>query len=438
MRERPFASVADLVAATRIEEFGAARFAVQFVLVSGLDAWRELLSSLRAECTIFALSALCAEDDLLPQMADVTRLLEQAQGRRVLLLPLGELLHLAPNLAPVAELATWTSPSRKRVLVPIFERRDLATAALERVDRYRSGECEIWSLDGGGVVSIHALPFALQAHGCKTAQGVRQYLELWEQGGASSIQLVSRWAPSWSQAELLGRLTFHVSPTGYSALASQIGVVEGLGSTLGNEDEWRWLASEAQPDEDLGHLAERLLNVREADAGILLERWSQQTAQQRWLSWLWARSMPATGTFADLAVRQSTSWHSITSTVACLVFQQDLSTEQLAERRHLLQLLGIDELPTSFWHLFDEQSDPLLRLKALPGLTVRQKEQIILEAAKLVRAGVNEDTWLPVLAVTYPLLATYLTAFPIGDCFVRDYLLAYVRSRLTDAPLVEL
>jgi len=438
MREVSFGDVSELLSALHSEEAISSRFAVQFILVNGLAAWRDLLSALRAECLLFRLSERCTEQDLLPYLGDLRTDLERAKGSRILLLPLGELLHLAPGQAPLRELASWVPARPKRVYVPILERRELLTRELEGNARYRGGECALWSVGGAGRIDIHAVPVPIAEEGRRIVHGVRAYLELWEQGGAESIQLVSSWASGWSQAERIGRLHFHVSPDGYSALVSLIPEAQRFPPDAGQEDNWRWLAGQARSQDSLEKLVGRLLNTMQADAQSLLDSWPRLGPQERWLAWLWTRTLPLSNSFADKAMRQATSWHAVEETIANIALAAPLSLQHVAERLHLLSALGMEDLVPSFWATLETQADPLVRLQALPGFTARQKERIIQEVANLIDSGIAEDTWLSIVELTFPALATYLSAFPYDDAFVRDYLRHYVRSRICDTLLPEL
>jgi hypothetical protein len=126
MKEVSFGDVSELLNALRAEEDIPPRFAVQFVLVSGLAAWRDLLTALRAECLLFRLSERCTEQDIFPYLGDLRTDLEHAQGDKILLLPLGELLHLAPSQVPLRELASWV-PARPNLRADFGETRAIDT-----------------------------------------------------------------------------------------------------------------------------------------------------------------------------------------------------------------------------------------------------------------------------------------------------------------------
>jgi len=412
------------------------RFAAQFILVSGLQAWQDLLSALRAECSVFRLSELCKEADLLPYLGDLTARLESTAGSNVLLLPLGEPLHLRPEQVPLDELAQWTPNAPKRVYVPILERHDLVTKTLEHVGRYLAGECIVWTLAGTGAVDVHAVPFPIAPGDRKVVQGVRAYLELWEHGGADKVQLVSRWVSTWRETERTGRFRFQVSADAHSALCTLIPDAAALASDCGSDEEWRWLASHAQPGESFERLAGRLLNLMKADANVLIGGWAKYGSRERWLAWLWARSMPSGESFADGVVRQTPSWQSLAEVACDAAIHRLLTEQELSERQQLLRdILDGGELPGAFWAALHSQADPLLRLQAIPGFTVRQKEQIVREVRGLLKGEVDDDRWIPILRLTFPSLASYLTAFPYSDRFAREYLQLYSRSRILDSPL---
>lgn len=433
MNVRSFTTVSELLADLHAEE--APRFVVRFILVSGLQAWRDVIAALRGECALVRLSAFCQGDDLLPNLGDLCERLENTEGERLLVLPLGELLRLGqPQIVLLLrELATWAPDRAKRVYIPVLEAAGTMSQELGRVGRYASGECEVWSLVGEGEVDVHAVPFSIPCPQRQEVKGVRAYLELWEQGGAAQVLLVSQWAQHWLAR--YDRFRFRVGGDAYTVVADCVPGADKLQSAWGCEEEWRWLAGQTRGDEPFERLAGRLLNVLQFEPHALFGAWRTLTEKQRWLVWLWARSLPSSGSFIDGVVHEASSYAELGESAYRAALQRELTMEQLTERRELLSSLGAEGMSLSLWAQFRAQEDPLLRLKALAGLSSQEQEQIVLNVARLLDAGVPEGDWLPVLRVTFPELASYLMPFPYANVGLREYLYAYTRSKLANEPL---
>lgn len=425
-----FLTAEALLAAVEDEATAPSRFPVRFILVSGLSAWQELLAALGATCAPVRLSAFCAGDDLLPQVADLRSRLHETPGDRLVVLPYGELLRLSPGLAPTTSLATWERVGRKRAYIPVLDAEDILREHLQGVARYRSGECSVWRIRGDGHVSVHVTPFAIKPSGKRVAHGVRAYLEMWEQAPTRGVLFVTSLAPYLQ--ERYGLFQFTVSGTAHAALCSQVAGGDRLDKEWGSEEQWQWLASQARAGEPFDKLAGRLLNIVHYDATWLLSMWHQLSASQRWLAWIWARSLECTASFADIALHSASSPDDIVTAACVAPLHRELSLAQLKERRAALHQLDVREMPATFWTQLEAIPDALARLKALPGLSDQQREQIIRAVGQLLASDVPEETWLPYLEVSFPELAIYLAYFPYADADARAYMRVYTRSRVAD------
>lgn len=424
-----FPSVEALLASLDEEAGSLARFPVRFILVGGLLAWRKLVEGLSKECRLLRLSTLCPGPDLLPQAGRLCALLEDAVEERLLVLPYGELLRLCPHLAPTTRLATWEAVGPRRVYVPVLGASEQLIDQLQRVARYRTGECAVWSVQGDGDVDVHVTPFTVRSQGRVVVEGVRAYLRLWEDDSPEQVLLVTSLAPQFQSR--YSQFEFAVSPDAYAVLQSLIRLAT-VQREWGTEAQWEWLAREARPGEDLEKVAAHLLNLVQYNPPQLLATWQQLSAEHRWLAWLWARARPSGDSFADAVFHDAGSPEEVVEAACRAPLQRELTLAQLAERRKTLEQLNVRAMPAPFWRDLEAVPDALTRLKALLDLSSREREEIVRVVGELLACHTPDEEWLPYLEVSFPDLAAYLTSFPYSDPDVRQYMAAYVRSRVTD------
>jgi hypothetical protein len=431
MQNRSLSRIEDLHEALAQDAASVARYPARFILVNGLAAWREVLDLLdELGHRSVRLSTLTA-GDAVPNMQAVVDAVGGLDSSLVIK-PLSEILRIAPGAveAYLAWLTSFEVPGRKRLYIPLFGIAPAVLPTLERMRQYLEYSPPAWSYEGGDGTTVRVTS---EPYRCLVGQrfdGIKAYLQQWESGGIDAATLVTAFASFIPSSH--GSLRLEVLPTAYDVVSSVCTDHDKLRRQFGQDGQWRWLAGQLRPSESVASAAARILMLPRFEPDILWERWPHLEPNQRWLAWLWAKCDLDGASPAAEAIKESESPEQFVMAAANIVFgQRPRSVDGLDQRRKLLQHIAGVGLPASFWGQLELVSDPLTRLAALPGLSVREQEAIVESVGQLVSKGVSMDRWLPLLEITYPDLHTYLTVNPFSE-WLGGYVLEYKLSRLAD------
>jgi len=229
-----------------------------------------------------------------------------------------------------------------------------------------------------------------------------------------------------------------VFQTAFEVVRSFLVEGDALTQGMGNSEQWSWLATEVVRGEGLSALASRLLNVRGYDERQLYAVWRNRSENERWLTWLWSRQAGGMHTFSGRVAKQASQPSDMGYVAAMLPLEANPSLADISARKQLLLDLAMTEMPTQFWERLQQLADPLQQLKCLPGLSPTCREHIVRATGSLLAQGVLPDSWLPLLRVTYPELAAYLTPPPVSDERLQAYLRYYTHARVRDEATQEL
>lgn len=437
MKTRQLSTQDDLRRELEADRDVVTRYAARFILVDGLQAWRETLSVLDAisESTV-ALSSLAGRDEL-PMARKVVDAIASLTTSATLL-PLGEVLRLAPSLTQtyIAALTRIEALGKRRLYVPMLAVSGSVLPALEAMFQYVEYSPPVWCVSSPDSTQVTV---TAKAYGClpgRRIENLQAYLRDWEAGGASSTLLVTGnpelYRSSHSAVEL------RVLPTPFDVVRSCCPHIGEDERVLGEESEWDWLASQMQHGEGIDGCARRKLGLVAFQPDHLWALWRHLEPQSRWLAWLWARSELSGDGPAALAIRESDSPEGFEEAVANVVFDlPDPGIEWLEERRQLLSLILASQMPEGFWCKFKRVRDPFRRLVALAGLTDREQEAAVEAVGELVTSGASPGKWLPVLEIVYPDLHAYLTMANLDE-WLNMYFALYRRSRVSDTARPEL
>ncbi|WP_157832981.1 BREX-4 system phosphatase PglZ [Desulfofundulus thermocisternus] len=438
---REFKEIASLLDFIKNEAKVPTRYPARFILVRGLDAWQELLKSLRLEVDeVFTLSTLCTNDDTFPYVEGIIPILKGMKTTKILVLPLAECLRFTGESRLVLrELATWEDVGYKRVYIPLMELDDIFGYEMNMIAQsWQERLPEVLSFTNDGKVKITVLPFKLKRSTCNMVTGIKAYLEAWEKGGQGELVLVTGCAPYLSLSGRVGNFEVRVYQSGYDFLKERAQDFLKCEPGWGTERQWQWLAGEIKDGEDFNALAARILNVNRYDLDQLSLRWGTFDPDRKWLFWIWSKLRAPAGTLFHMVLKNSNDVNQLEEAIANQPFKEKLDLTLLKERKELLKRLGIKEMPATFWQLFAQLQDPLDRLQVLTGLTYREKIQVILAVKELLEKDRERNIWWPYLEIVYPELAYYLTPFSHVDHFLSEYFQSYTYSRILDTPREEL
>jgi hypothetical protein len=420
------------------------RFPVRFILVDGIDSWRQVLDLLKTRSNMVRLSAFCSDTDTYPlfSLSDLISILNREVKRNISIVPVAELLRLREEKTSemVVSLATYENVGHRRIYVPLFQCSEPFHRALGRSSRWHAGELSpIWK---AGTVpdyfTVTVSPIRLNINDNSLhIEGVRGYLEAWEKGQVrgQSIYIKSDMAKGGKNVH--GPINLKVYKSSYEALVDNLQGSTYLESEWGTDAHWEWLTNEVKLADDFGMLAGRLLNLANYDFWQIAQEWEHLEENKKWLFWLWTR-LERPGVYIGVVVRNTKSPADFEQSMATCVFNEDcdFSDQVLDERKEVLEALGIVELPSEFWQRFDQAKDPLFKLQVLTGLTIKEKKEAILAVAELFEHGTSINEILPYLHRAYPALAQYLS--PFENESLREYLQIFNRCRVMNKRTQEL
>ncbi|RJX19214.1 MAG: BREX-4 system phosphatase PglZ [Ammonifex sp.] len=430
-----FISPDDLISHLRAEISKGERFATRFILVQGCKAWDDLIPKLIFEVDrVIRLAEFCSGTDVFPDMMRLTsHLKEEIVGcRSILLTPLAECIRLDPESADViSSLAEWPADKIRRIYVPLLAAEEFFFQEINRIFRYRAGELpEPWFLTGEGSSEVIVAPFSGGFTGRHVAQGIKEYLSLWEQGSVRKVWLVTdmaRWLPV-RQARSECRVRLY--PSSFDYVCKNVGWEE-LREDWGSPQQWEWLAVHVQEGDDFDRLAGRLLNFGDYNADQLFALWGGLDNNKRWIVWLWSKKQSKPDTYLYHVLKNNNHVDGFNRDTSMAIFDLPRSVSISRERKNLLQRLGINLMPAEFWERYSELTDPLDRVAVLTDLSAAEREHLLLGARELL-TQYSYNFWWEYLEVAFPGLTWYLQPAVTGDAFTDQYFSVYNRSRLKD------
>lgn len=413
------------------------RYPTRFILIDGLQAWRDTLIILSDFCQRSVRLSSLTPGDALPNLQSVI----DAVGRltdSIVLRPVGEVMRLVPGMidAYMAWLTSISAPGKARLYVPLLSVSASVIPSLESMRQYLEYSPPIWCYESLDMISVKVVSEQYPCLGGKHLAGLKVYLLEWEDGGCDASLLTTQYAEVFSSSH--GTVSFEVLPTAFDVVLACCTDSGNLRQEWGNKTQWEWLAKQFSQTESIHSVAARILKVPSFDSERLWELWSRFDQYKQWLAWLWLKNSLTGDHPAAVAVTQSQSFEQLPEIAANLVFSQVIPTiSWLANRRQLLSNISVGHLPDSFWSKFEAIKDPMVRLVSLPGLSSRDLEAIVETVGVLVSAQIAQDRWLPVLQEIYPDLYTYLTMSQLDE-WLEGYFRAYKLSRVADSALPDL
>lgn len=431
-----FTRAEDLVAYLRAERKKPERFVTRFILIRGCRGWDELIPMLSAEVDeVIKASEFCSGPDVCPDLYQIKVYLQTKarEVNNVLLIPLGECIRLDSENAEILRwLAQVESSKIRRIYVPLVAGEESFNHEMSFLPRHDNrllpAPC---FLESDGDADVIVAPFHSGFGGRRVANGIKEYLALWERGSVGKVWLVTKLAP-WlpvqrSQKECHVRLY----PSSFAYVYKRTGWKDLL-EEWGTPEEWEWLATNMEEGETFDQVAARLLKVREFDANILFALWNTSLDEkQQWLVWLWGKKCCKPESYLWHVLRKSRKRSDFYKDAVLAIFDLLCSKDIVAERKKLLRNLGIIDMTPEFWERYKKLEDPIKKLATLTDHSEREREQAVLVVGELLRRGSCAEWW-EYLETVFPALARYLSVIWTGDEFVDKYFAVYKSCRIMD------
>ena len=425
-----FADFSQWSKAINDDAFQHHRFATRFLLVRGLDAWKNVISFLRTETQRqIKLSTLCSSEDTVPYltMEKIRGLLSDCSGKRVLIYPISECLRFCGNGSQLlGQLAQLEGSPESRIYVPLFEFEDVFHAGVESLARYAAGElAPFWRINGNDQVRLQVSPLKFFESGTAILDGIKAYLEKWESGGASSIILRTQLIKSCEPA--MGRLEVSVYHDAFNILTRKL--ESDLDESWGSDIQWKWLLEQIGAHSSVEKLAAARFNALDFDGSKVLMEWNKLDENTKWLAWLWGKTVRRDDKLILSIIHNSSDHVSLYEDLYNVVFQRELTDAELNERRELLKLLGVHVPPKSFLHELELINSPSRKLACLSGLTSQEKLIAVECVSSLLEEEVDPAGWITRLETVFPELSFYLRQIIHKDELLSSYFAHYTVSR---------
>jgi len=425
------------------EQRAKVRYPAQFILINDPQAYRQVIRELQTEFDPFRLSNYCDEDTF-PQVERCLHDLRKLDADQdALLLPLSELLRLAPQMANIAKLATWERVGAGRVFVPILGAIDRLLGVLNRIQRYAVGEIPIFEIKGSpdvDQIEVIVAPQRLKVK-ARAVEGIRAYLQQWENGNLDHrILLITPWAPYLEP--YVDIVNIRIYGTCYAYLAE---IAEHkIERDWGEEGQWAWLAGEVEEGESLDRTCSRLLNIVSYQAENILALWNTLDEHKRWLAWLWAKLREPPETVLGRALERTLRYDQLEPALWTLPFYESMEGADWEQRLASLERLQANAPPPNYIRQLQGLGTPLERLQASTGRTEEERALLVQDVGALLKEEVAPEAYLPLLHERYRLLAWYLS--PLPHLEIREdllsalttYFAAYTRSKLRNCLTSEL
>lgn len=442
-------SIQDLARIIEADALEESRYPTRFILVDGIASWRGILELLKARADkVVNLSAYCKETDTLPRfsLSDLIPMLEEGENRKISIVPIAELLRIREEKTAeaVVSLAVRENVGHRRIYVPLFQCSEAFHRAMERISRWHAGELfPVWKVGTAPdhfTVTIAPLLLRINDDSLQI-NGVKEYLRSWEKGQAGGQPIYIRSNLAKGSEDVHGSVSVKVYKSGYEALVGSLQESMLFERAWGTESHWEWLASEVTAvGEQFGSIAGRILNLAKYDFWQGIGALNSLEEKKTWLFWLWTK-IERPDNYAARAIEKTGLVADIEEVMANYVLTKECERTDLAlnDRKRVLEVLGVTELPKSFWTRFDQLGDPLSRLQVLTGLTPREKEETIIATKELLEDGRELSELLPYLDRAHSGLALYLTPLSSNEGeLLRDYLMAFNISRVMNTRTPEL
>jgi len=413
------------------------RFATRYILMQGRNTWKELVSKLVYQVDqVIRLSSLCSTNDVFPDTEKVLTLLRDTTNtnKTVLVLPVAECARLYPESGDLLRyLAQLSTDTVRRVYVPLLAADDIFNSQMENILRFKANLLpEFWTIKGEGESEVIVAPFGSEnIHNFTVANGIKGYLELWEQGGGQKIWLVTSLASFLPFQQIRTDCRVRLYKSSYDFVSLNSGW-DSMKEAWGDVTQWEWLAVNMHSGENFDKLAGRLLNVKDYNQNQLMALWDNLNDNERWLSWLWSKKRCQPETYLYSVMQNSNRFASFTQDIILGIFKVPTFTKNIHERKELLNNLQVSHMPYEFWNNVNELSNDIQRLSVLTDITHEERKRIVKCVKSLFEQSIEGYLWLEYLESSYPLLSWYLTSFDFDDKFLTEYFDVYRRARVKD------
>lgn len=434
---------------TEIEEklsqergFGS-RFPVRIIFAESLESYSLLERQLKAICDItINVADFCSALDTVPQFDRIKAILEEHEGKQILLLSVGEYLRLCINRELNAErrqfLSFWETQqaetSRTRIIMPMFSCRDIFDRVAGAIDERQQDY--VWVLDSVPpieryTVSVYSPQFkdAIKPDAGNLTEWLRDWQKFLLKDTSCSIVTNQERNAEISYGTVSIRLIN--SPFGYLAglLAEGTALVEKWESN----EFWSQMVNYTSHFHDgvsFAKIVLHSLNIKTFDFVSVVTRWTTLSKFQKELVWLWYRVFP-TEEYYSYACEKADSAADIPAKIRDeILLVASRSPIWIEQRMAAMKVLNFPSFDDAYFAKLDKLPLAETKLQLLTYQTHEERTFAVKVISNLLRNGAESDAVADTISDAYPALASYMKDNTGCDEALDKYMRWYRKNKL--------
>jgi len=423
------------------------RFQVNFILVNGIEHWADVIKKLKFNVDyVVNLSTYCRNENSFPNLRDLLNELRKLINtyNRILVLPLGEYLKLNEDSHYILSILAQFSENglyHRKIYIPLLNVENVFFREISKVNRFLIGLLpEIYKIEGNEIsnLKIFSEEELVKENKGIVLKGIKKYFEFWENDASKEINLITNWANYLKTEDIHGSIEVTFYKDAYDVLCELYGDIKKIPKNYGDLKQWKWLLKKCNSINSLEDTVSEILNIKALGYKAFIN-WKHLDENERWLLWLWNKIKAPEGSYLKLLAESSISLEDFLEKIVNIPFERELNFDLIKERNKLIEYIGINSLPNSFWERYKALEEPEIKLKVLTSRTYEEKKEIVLNIGKLIKKGIEiDDEWKDYLLYTFPELHFYLSPFKMDDDFLESYFREYKISRIMDEASEEL
>lgn len=362
-----------------LEKRTLGRFPVRYILSENLNTWGKLLSSLKNFVDeVIYFSDFCFSNDTYPNMEKALNIAKKLSkdGKKILLLPLGELLRIDPKIEErIYELLDFqTIPGFGRIYVPLY---GLTTQISEIWRSYLDKERHIapYLIEDFEKDAINAWIvkdenyLQVELEGVSVVKGFKEYLKLWELGEVpSKVVIYSKLMQHLVNVPIVGQVNVTLLKSPKEFIHQILRVYTPIEYLETESSYWVQLLEELSSKNKVKSFTDYLrkkFNVIRFSTE-LIDKWRSLNDFEKWLLFYWIKQeLKNTNSYLHHAIKNTRSFLDFEKTVWLSVFQlPEITPEHIRERVDLIKKLNIKTPPIEYSIELEKMDDPLKNLKS--------------------------------------------------------------------------
>lgn len=399
------------------------RFPVRIIFVEQLLQYRAMVQNLTQVCDeVLQLSNFCNANDIFPNFRKLRKSIDALQGKRILILSMGEYLRLGIKRELQSERAQFPSfwqsqqdaASKTRVIVPLFACKEIFERIVQSVDERQQDH--LWTMEPESDIhevfhlKVYSPKFAKVIKGTDIVYGFEKWLQAWDSHICNKNCAII--TSLYNNVEnISGTLSVRVIDNPFGYVTNVVTDGNKLKRDWGTEEQWASVIPIIENNNNFSKAITKKLNVRTFEAVSVLAQWSIMKFEQKWMVWLWYR-LNDSDDYYGYAIRKAESYkdieYEICNSILDVVSQRP---EWIEQRMQAMAALKV-KVNGEFWEKLDALALPETKLKLLTCQTHEERTFAIRIVNRWLRRGAAIDAVIEHITEKFALFKAYLKA----DC----------------------